>query len=126
MCQFTDRFYSAVRTLAGDGTVKERLLNAYLDNLDSLSDADVPEAIREKFAQLRRTMCSAAPNGDECAAAATVRKMSPKEASRHATSIVAMFSELVLAKSTGERPRAVARAEGKDAESSIPTNVSLN
>ena len=126
MCQFTDRFYSAVRTLSGDGSVKKRLLNAYLDNLDSLSDADVPEAIREDFAQLRRTMCAAPPNGGECAAATTVRKMSPKEAPRHATSIVAMFSELVRAKSTGERPRAVARAEGKDAESSIPSNVALN
>mgnify|MGYP001828802538 FL=1 len=33
MCQFTDRFYSAVRTLAGDGAVKQRLLTAYKDHL---------------------------------------------------------------------------------------------
>ena len=126
MCQFTDRFYSAVRTLAGNGRVKKRLLSAWLENLDSLADTDVPEAIREDFAQLRQAMHSAKPMGKEPAPAAAVRKMSPREASRYSTSIVAMFSELVRAKSTGERPQVVKRAEGKDAEAAVPTNVALN
>jgi len=126
MCQFTDRFYSAVRTLAGSGRVKKRLLTAYLENLDSLADNDVPEAIREDFAQLRQAMHATKPIGEEPAPAAAVRKMSPREASRYSTSIVAMFSELVRAKSTGERPKAVKRAEGKAAEASVPKNLSLN
>ena len=46
MCQFTDRFYSAVRTLAGDGPVKLRLLNAWADNLAALADdGEIPETI---------------------------------------------------------------------------------
>ena len=126
MCQFTDRFYSAVRTLAGDGPVKQRLLSAYSDNLESLSEADVPESIRESFIQMSRAMSAAAPLQNESAAEATVRKMSAAEASRHATNIVAMFSELVRAKSTGEKLRVVSRAEGKDAESSVPSNIALN
>ena len=126
MCQFTDRFYSAVRTLAGDGPVKQRLLEAYSDNLESLSEADIPESIRESFIQMSRAMSSAAPLQNESAAEATVRKMSAAEASHHATNIVAMFSELVRAKSTGEKLRVVSRAEGKDAESSVPSNIALN
>jgi hypothetical protein len=126
MCQFTDRFYSAVRTLAGNGRVKKRLLAAWLDNLDSLDDTELPEAIRADFDQLRKAMHSTKPIGKEPAPAAAVRKMSPREASRYSTSIVAMFSELVRAKSTGERPKPVKRAEGKDTEASLPRNIALN
>jgi hypothetical protein len=126
MCQFTDRFYSAVRTLAGSGRVKKRLLAAYLEDLDSLTDSEVPETIREDFAQLRQAMHSAKPIGKEPAPAAAVRKMSRREASRYSTSIVAMFGELARAKSTGERPRAAKRGDGKKAKAALSANVALN
>ena len=45
MCQFTDRFYSAVRTLAGNGRVKKRLLSAWLENLTSLSRSSLRHAV---------------------------------------------------------------------------------
>jgi hypothetical protein len=126
MCQFTDCFYSAVRTLAGDGPVKQRLLSAYSDNLECLSEAEIPEPIREGFERLKSAMSTAKPLAKEAPAAAAIRKMSAKEAALHATTIVAMFSELVRAKSTGEALSYVSRAEGKDAESSVPTNLALN
>jgi hypothetical protein len=119
MCQFTDCFYSAVRTLAGDGPVKQRLLSAYSDNLECLSEAEIPEPIREGFERLQSAMSTAKPLAKEAPAAAAIRKMSAKEA-------VALFSELVRAKSTGEALSYVSRAEGKDAESSVPTNLALN
>ncbi len=103
MCQFTDHFYSAVRRLAGDGTVKERLLAAYTENLEMLPDTDVPASIRPRLETLRQAMHAVKPLRGESPAAASVRKMSPADASRHAGSIVAMFSELVRVKSTGER-----------------------
>ena len=126
MCQFTDRFYSAVRTLAGDGAVKQRLIAAYKDNLESLPDADVPDSIRERFSRLRATLSEAESFGNECAVFASVRKMSAADATALATDIVAMFSELVRARSTGERVTVSPSADRHDKPSSVPPHVALN
>ena len=103
MCQFSDRFYAAVRTLSGDGPIKDRLTTAYDRHLGLISTDEVPEAIRPRFELLRRQMHAAKPNGRESAVVASVRKMSAADAKGCASLIVAMFSELVLVKSTGER-----------------------
>jgi hypothetical protein len=103
MCQFSDKFYAAVRTLSGDGPIKRRLAKAYDENLGLISEDEIPPAIRPRFELLRRQMHSAQPNGRESAVVASVRKMSSAEASGCASLIVAMFSELVRVKSTGER-----------------------
>jgi hypothetical protein len=126
MCQFTDQFYFAVRTLAGDGAVKQRLISAYKDNLEALPGDDIPQSIRGKFERLREAMHAAQPIGKECAVVATVRKMSIAEASSFATDIVAMFSELVRAKSTGERISIAKSVEPKKPEPSVPSHRSLN
>lgn len=103
MCQFSDKFYAAVRTLSGDGPIKDRLTTAYDRDLGPISEDDVPEPIRPRFELLRRQMHAATPNGQESAVVASVRKMSAADAIGCASLIVAMFSELVLVKSTGER-----------------------
>ncbi len=104
MCQLSNKFFSAVRTLSGDGPIKRRLANAYADNLEVVQDDDIPEIIRTKFVTLRRAMHSAKPaNRKESPVFASVRKMSSTEAGRHSKAIVAMFSELVRVKATGER-----------------------
>lgn len=126
MCQFTDRFYSAVRTLAGDGAVKQRLLSAYKDNLETLPDGQVPQSIRKQFQRLRQTMCTATPISSECSVVASVRKMSATDAADCAANIVAMFSELVRAKSTGERVSVVTAVERQDSPPAVPPQVALN
>jgi len=103
MCQFSDKFYAAVRTLSGDGPIKRRLATAYGDNLVLISDDEIPEAIRPRFELLRRQMHSTRPMGQESPVVASVRKMSAAEAAGCASLIVAMFSELVRVKATGER-----------------------
>lgn len=125
MCQFTDSFYSAVRTLAGDGHVKQRLLLAYTDNLDTLPDGEVPDSIRSRFAMLREAMHAARPLGNESPMVASVRKMSAADASSHAASIVAMFSELVRVKATGERLRVVSSNDADEADD-IAVRAALN
>jgi len=102
MCQFSNKFYAAVRTLSGDGPIKDRLTTAYDRHLGLISADDVPETIRPRFELLRRQMHAATPNGQESAVVASVRKMSAADASGCASLIIAMFSELVLVKSTGE------------------------
>ncbi|MGI9341644.1 MAG: hypothetical protein ACR2QV_02270, partial [Gammaproteobacteria bacterium] len=65
MCQFSDKFYASVRTLSGDGAIKKRLAAAYADNLELISEDEVPEIIRPRFDLLRRQMHSAMPIGNE-------------------------------------------------------------
>lgn len=103
MCQFSDKFYAAVRTLSGEGSIKKRLAAAYDDHLGLIADDEIPEIIRPRFELLRRQMHSVKPIGRESAVVASVRKMSASDAAGCANLIVAIFSELVRVKTTGER-----------------------
>lgn len=103
MCQISDRFFSAVRTLTGDGPVKQRLLSAYKEHLEDLHEDQVPDSIRQKFESLREALTAVGPANGESAVHASVRKMSSVDAQRYATSILLMLSELVRVKNGGER-----------------------
>jgi hypothetical protein len=103
MCQISDRFFSAVRTLSGDGVVKQRLISAYQEYLEDLPDEQVPDSIRQKFESLRQAITAVGPANGESTVHASVRKMSPVDAQRYATSILLMLSELVRVKGSGER-----------------------
>ena len=103
MCQISDRFFSAVRTLSGDGPIKQRLVSAYKEYLEDLRDEQIPESIRPKFESLKQAVNAVGPANGESAVHASVRKMSPVDAQRYATSILLMLSELVRVKGNGER-----------------------
>jgi hypothetical protein len=121
MCQFSNKFFSAVRTLAGDGPIKTRLFVAYSDHLDMLPETDMPESIRPRFQLLKNSMHLVKPMSEESPILASVRKMSSAQASRCATQIVAMFSELVRVKSTGERLRV--KSPAKKAQTVVPEHL---
>ena len=103
MCHVADKFYGAVLTLTGDGPAKQRLISAYVNNLEMLSDAEVPEAIQPRFEALRQAMNAIAPTEKETAVQVSVRKMSQADAARFTRSILLMFADLVRVKTTGER-----------------------
>ncbi len=103
MPKHSDKFYAAVRTLAGHGPIKKRLASAYDDNLAHLPAEELPESIRPDFESLRRTMLSVKPLRGESPVLATVRKMSTTDANRCAKQIVALFSELEQALGNSER-----------------------
>jgi len=103
MNQHSNKFFAAVRTLAGNGPIKKRLTAAYGDNLVHLPVEELPESIQPRFESLRRTMLSVKPTGDESPVLATVRKMSATDAKRCANHIVAMYSELEQAKNSSKR-----------------------
>ena len=115
MCQFSDKFYAAVRTLSGDGPIKQRLATAYSDNLGLISDDEIPAIIRPRFELLRRQMHATKPMGQESSIVASVRKMSAADAAGCSSLIVAMFSELVRVKATGERLHPLRREPEKPA-----------
>ena len=103
MCHVADKFYAAVRTLTADVPAKQRLINAYVDHLEALAEDDVPQAVQPRFEALRQAMTAVPPTEKETAVQVSVRKMSQAEAGRLTRSILAIFSELVRVKSTGER-----------------------
>lgn len=95
MSYLAERFESAVLTLVGDGTVKQRLANAFCENLEDLDDTDLPDELRASFQDLRVALHQVTPLGAEPCVLATVRKMSAEEADRHATRIFRLYGELV-------------------------------
>lgn len=97
MSQLSERFAAAVRTLVGDGSVKERLARAYLEYLDSLGEEDLPPAQRQRFGELREAMTRVAPFGKESRIRASVQKMSAADAARHARVIAELYGELAAA-----------------------------
>lgn len=103
MCQISDRIFSAIRSLSADGPIKHRLVAAYQEYLEDLREDELPEAIRPKFMALREALTAVGPANGESAVHASVRKMSPIDAQRYATSILLMLGEMVRIKGSGER-----------------------
>jgi len=95
MTYHVDRFYAAVSVLAGDGHIKQRLMRAYQDNLDEISEEELPRQIKKPFSKLRRRMHRVAPLNGEGPICASVRKMSVHEASDCAVSVVSLYSEII-------------------------------
>jgi hypothetical protein len=121
MCQLSDMFYSAVVSLAGNGRVKQRLFEAYSENLAGVHPDEVPDFIRTEFEALRAALYAVEPFSREDPVKATVRKMSSHQAGEHAASIVAMFGELVRARSTGDRLRLVSVEDEAQPEAGLPS-----
>ena len=65
MTYHVDRFYAAVSILAGDGHIKQRLMRAYQENLDDISEDELPVDLKKRFAGLKSRMHRVAPlNGE--------------------------------------------------------------
>ena len=91
MSHVTDRFGAAIRTLVGDGPLKQRLIRAVAEHLGDLDNADLPIAARREFMDLKEALQRRNPVGRESRVQATVQKMSPAEAGGHAGTIVQLY-----------------------------------
>jgi len=88
------RLHAALTVLAGHGHVKQRLTRAYEDHLVDIDEDDLPIAMKQPFADLRRLMHQVAPLKGESPICASVRKMSLDEASECAAQVVSLFGEV--------------------------------
>ena len=95
MTNHVDRFHAALTVLAGHGHIKQRLMRAYEDHLVEIPEDELPIAMRQGFADLRREMHCVSPANGEGPICASVRKMSVQEASEAATTIVTLFRDVV-------------------------------
>ena len=116
MTNHVDRFYAALTVLAGHGHIKQRLIKAFEQHLSDIDDDELPVDVQQAFADLRRTMHSVAPLNGEGAVCASVRKMSPDDASDCATQIVTLYDQLSRRRDGAELRRPL----GDDATAQVP------
>ena len=116
MADHVDRFHAALIVLAGHGHVKQRLIEAFEGHLADIDEDDLPIAVKQSFADLRREMNRVTPLNGESSICASVRKLSLEEAGDCAGRVATMFAE--VARWRGETAPG-ARLNGKD-ETQIP------
>lgn len=102
-----DKLHAAAITLAGSGTIKERLAGAYISNLADLDQDQLPAEIRPEFDDLCQALHRVKPNGNEGPVLATVRKMSNREADDCAQRIVTLYGALAHHQGMLEQPVSV-------------------
>ena len=90
-----NRFYAAVSVLAGHGHIKQRLVKAYEENLAVIEDEDLPIAVKQSFADLRRMMSRVGPLNREGPIRASVRKMSVDDADECAHKIIDLYRDMI-------------------------------
>jgi len=95
MTYHVDRFYAAAAVLAGDGHIKHRLIRAFTDNLVDIEDDELPIALKEPFADLKRRMHYVAPLNGEGPIRASVRKMSSVEAGECGVMMLELYAEML-------------------------------
>jgi hypothetical protein len=95
MSDHVDRFLTAVSVMTGNGNIKQRLVQAYEDNLQGIECDDLPVAARQSYADLRAMLQSVSPLNGEGAVRATVRKMSANDAEQCARLMVQLLAEVI-------------------------------
>jgi hypothetical protein len=123
MSYHVDRFYAAVSVLAGHGHIKQRLIKAYEENLGSISEDELPIALKQAFSDLKHQMNRVSPLNGEGAICASVRKMSVEEAAECAVSVVSLYGEIARLGDSGQHMLAL---NGQEADVVPPFLVKSN
>ena len=87
-----DHLQQATLRLSQEGSLKERLVEAYAEHLLNIESTHLPELVRVEFEALHAAMHSATPQPRECVIRASVRKMSNAEVRAHAALVVRVFA----------------------------------
>jgi len=95
MTNLVDKFLTAVSIMAGNGHIKQRLIQSYEDNLQAIECDNLPLAARQPYADLRAMLQSVSPLNGEGAVRATVRKMSANDADVCARLMVQLLAEVI-------------------------------
>lgn len=102
MSYHVDNFFAAVSVLAGHGHIKQRLISAYEDNLDSIDEEDLPIPVKQSFADLQHLMHRVTPINGEGPICASVRKMSVDEANQCAQLMVDLYGDMIRHSDSGQ------------------------
>ena len=106
-----ERFRDAALVLAGSGSVKQRLAQAFHGHLGTLAVDDLPRELRERYSTLAAALHSTKRTGTLDSVSASILKMSEAQACEHAQAIVLMFGSLhEAAPVVASRPATLLRA----------------
>jgi hypothetical protein len=119
MSYHVDRLYAAISVLVTHGPVKQRLIQAYEDNLDDIKGDELPVDVQETFAELRRQMHHVAPTNGEGSICASVRKMSKQDTDECARRIVEIYGEVVR-QADADKQQPPVPMRGKKAAAAVP------
>lgn len=97
-----DNFFTAVSVLAGHGHIKQRLIAAYEDNLESIDEDYLPNPVRQSFVDLKNLMHRVPPANGEGPICASVRKMSVDEANQCAQIMVDIYGDMIRHSDSGQ------------------------
>jgi hypothetical protein len=104
-----DLLQRAAHRLAQDGSIKDRLADAYASHLLEIDADDLPDAVRDEFAAMCEAMHRERPLPRESVIRASVRKMSNEEAGQYAALVVRTFASVARSESIGVSTRRTAR-----------------
>lgn len=108
-----DHLQQATLRLSQEGSLKERLVDAYSEHLLNVESVQLPELVRVEFEALHAAMHSAVPQPRECVIRASVRKMSNAEVRAHAALVVRVFAAVARGEMEASGPpQRAARATG--------------
>ena len=93
-----ERFFRATLELAGSGSIKKRLVGAYIGHLDDLEPDQLPKSVRSKFKRLTGDLNRVGAINGEGPVFATVRKMSKEETDCAAETIVSLYGQLAASR----------------------------
>ena len=105
-----ERFEAAMSTLVGEGSVKDRLVTAYLEHLDDLESGELPQSLRTRFEDLHTALHAVTPTAMEPCVRATIRKMSKLQAGNHARTIVSLYADLTCIRERADPLKVVTTA----------------
>jgi hypothetical protein len=86
-----ESLHFATLELVRSTPIKQRLINAYRRHLQTLPEDQLPDDVRDAFAQVLKSLHGVQPLKGEDAVVASVRKMSTQDADDCAAQIVEIF-----------------------------------
>lgn len=108
------RLQHATLRLTQDGSIKERLADAFVSHLAGIDPLSLPEEARAEFRELDAAMHRESPLPRENPIQASVRKMSIPDARRYAAVVVRIFAAVACtqfaAAPVHRAPRAASKA----------------
>jgi hypothetical protein len=100
-----DLLQRAATRLSQEGSIKDRLADAYATHLVEVDADDLPDSVRHEFAALCKAMHREQALPRESVIRASVRKMSNDEARHFAALVVRVFATLARTELAGNSSR---------------------
>ncbi|MEL7310993.1 MAG: hypothetical protein AAFN07_05760 [Pseudomonadota bacterium] len=120
MSLLRDKLHDAMLVLTSHENAKARLTKAWVDQLETIPSDEIPDTVRERFQAMRDRITARRPVNNEHPIVATIRKMSPMEASDCGRDIVQLYFQLMLDSAPVQLRLVETTAEEKPQATEIP------